>query len=298
MAPKRLVLVGALVAIGAAWGMTLPLLRIAVSTGHGPLGLMTWQSVVMLAALLPMLRALGRPLPPLRGNLGLFAAVAGFGAIIPGFFTFLTAVALPAGVRAIIIAMVPMFVLPMAILAGFERPDLRRTLGVVLGAAAVALLVLPGAEVTAGAGLAMVLLALLAPASYGVEATYLAWRGPHGLHPFQLMFGATALGLVLIAPLAVLTGQLVVPWPVGRAEGALFASAILNLLAYSGYIWLIGRAGSVFASLISYLVTGFGVLFARLVLGESYAPLVWVALALMVAAIALVQPLSKPAESA
>ena len=294
----RLALVGALVAIGAAWGLTLPLLRVAVSTGHGPFGLMVWQSVVMVALLLPMAAAAGRPLPPVRGNLGLFAAVSGFGAVIPGFFTFVSAAALPAGVRAIIIAMVPMFVLPMALVMGFERPDVRRALGVALGAVAVVLLVLPGAEATAGAGAVMILVALLAPVSYGIEATYLAWRGPHGLHPFQVLLGATVLGLAALVPLAAATGQLFAPWPFGRAEAALLATAVLNTLAYSGYVWLIGRAGSVFASLISYLVTGFGVVFARLLLGESYSALVWASLALMVAAIALVQPLGAPARKA
>jgi drug/metabolite transporter (DMT)-like permease len=295
---ERLALIAALAAIGAAWGLSLPLLRIAVSTGHGPFGLMVWQSVIMLAALCAMLRAVGRGPAPVRGNLGLFAAASGFGAVIPGFFTFLTAGHLPAGVRAIIIAMVPMFVLPMALAMGFERPYLRRTLGVLLGAVAVVLLVLPGADATEGAGVVMLLLALLAPASYGLEASYLAWRGPHALHPFQLLLGATALGLVVLVPIASATGQFIAPWPLGRSEAALVGAALLNVLAYSGYVWLIGRAGSVFASLISYLVTGFGVLFSRLVLGETYSVLVWASLALMVAAIALVQPLGAAAKNA
>ena len=53
---QRLVLVGALLAIGAAWGLSMPLLRVATSTGHGPFGLMAWQNLVMLALLVPMLR--------------------------------------------------------------------------------------------------------------------------------------------------------------------------------------------------------------------------------------------------
>jgi drug/metabolite transporter (DMT)-like permease len=99
-------------------------------------------------------------------------------------------------------------------------------------------------------------------------------------------------------PLAAAAGGFVAPAPFGRAEAALVAAAILNVLAYSGYVWLIGRAGSVFASLIAYLVTGFGVLFARLLLGETYAALVWAALALMLVAIALVQPLGAAAKRA
>jgi drug/metabolite transporter (DMT)-like permease len=295
---ERLGLLAALLVIGAAWGLTLPLTRVAVSTGYAPLGLILWQKAIMLALLLGLLRLTGRPLPPLRGNLPLFAAVAVFGAILPGYFSFLTAAALPAGIRAIIIALVPMFVLPMALALGFERPDARRALGVLLGALAVVLIGLPDAGVTPAIGVGMLMLALISPLSYGAEANYLAWRGPHGLHPFQLLVGASALGLVLALPLAAATGQLVVPRQWGAAEWAILASGVLNALAYSGYVWLIARAGSVFASLIAYLVTGFGVVWSKLLLGESYAPLVWAAFAVMLAGIALIQPLGAPAKKA
>jgi drug/metabolite transporter (DMT)-like permease len=295
---RRLLPVVALVAIGAAWGLTLPLLRVATSTGHGALGLLAWQSLVMAAALLPLARATGRPLPPILGNLGLFAAVAVFGAVLPGYFTFLTAAHLPAGVRAIVIALVPVFVLPMALAMDFERASLRRSLGVLLGALAVVMMGLPGAGGTGGIGLGMLLLALVAPASYAVEATYLAWRGPHGLHPFQLLLGASAVGVLLAWPLAAATGELVDPFPWGRAEWAMLGAILLNLIAYSGYVWLIGQAGSVFASLIAYLVTGFGVLWSHLLLGETYAPPVWAAFGLMLAAVALVQPRRAPVKNA
>ena len=46
---------------------------------------------------------------------------------------------------------------------------------------------------------------------------------------------------------------------------------MLNVLAYSGYVWLVAHAGSVFASQIAYLVTGFGVVWSMLLLGERYS---------------------------
>ena len=125
-----------------------------------------------------------------------------------------------------------MFVLPMALALGFERPDLRRSAGVLLGALAMVLIALPGAGVTPVVGVGMILLALISPLSYGIEANYLAWRGPGGLHPFQIMFGAAAAGALIVWPLAAATGQLVSlarPW--GPAEWALLAAGVLNALA-------------------------------------------------------------------
>ena len=280
----------ALIALGATWGLTVPLMRVAVSTGYQPLGILVWQSAIAAALLLPCLRAMRLPLAFERRHLGLFAIVAFFGAALPGYFSFLTAAWLPAGVRAIIIAAVPMFALPMALALGGERPEARRALGVLLGTAAIAVIALPGGEVgTIAVG--AVLLALISPLSYAIEANYLAWRGPRGLHPFQLLFGTSVLILAVCWPLAEATGQRPPHgWPWGAAEWAVVISGVLNAFAYSGYIWLMGQAGSVFASQIGYLVTGFGVLWSMALLGESYGAGLWLALGLMLVGVALVQP--------
>jgi drug/metabolite transporter (DMT)-like permease len=285
-----------LVACGAAWGLTLPLIRIGVSTGHQPLGIVLWQKAIMAAVCLALVVALRLPLPRAGRHLGLFAGVAVFGAILPGYFTYLTAVDLPAGVRSILIALTPMFVLPLALLLGFERPEARRALGVLLGAAAIAAISLPGAGLTPTIGIGVILLALVAPLSYGVEATFLAWRGSDGLHPFQLLLGASLVGVALTWPMAEGAGQtvdLARAW--GRAEWAILAAGVLNALAYAGYVWLVGRAGSLFASQIAYLVTGFGVMWSMLLLRESYSSWVWAAFGLILAGVALVQPREPPA---
>ena len=286
----------ALVAIGAAWGLTLPLVRVAVSTGYRPLGLVLWQWLIMAPLLLALLGFMGKPLPKFVPNVGLFLAVAAFGAVIPGYFTFLTARFVPAGVRGILISLVPMFVLPIALVLGLERPDLRRSAGVLLGAAAIVLIGLPGARVTSEVGVALILLTVIVPFSYALEATYLSWRGPHGLHPFQVLIGASAVGVAMTWPLAEATGQMVWPAGWGVPEWAILGAGLLNAAAYSGYVWLVGQAGSVFASQIAYLVTGFGVVWSKLLLGESYSTLVWIAFGLMLAGIALVQPFGAPAK--
>jgi drug/metabolite transporter (DMT)-like permease len=295
MEMRALVPLAVLLGCGAAWGLTLPLMRVAVETGHAPLGLVLWQKVVMAVLAFGVLRVLRLPLPALRRHLDLFLVVALAGAIVPGYFAFLVADDLPAGIRSIILAAVPLFSLPMAILAGFERPQAVRAVGVVLGAGAIVLIARPEAGVTGAVGLGVILLALISPLSYAAEGTYLASRGRGGLHPVQLLFGASALGVVLLLPLVMVSGSMV--WPgtagSGRADLAILAIGGLDVLAYAGYVWLVGQAGSVFASQVAYVVTGFGVIWSMLLLGERYSPAVWAAFALMLAGIALVQPLGR-----
>ena len=54
----------------------------------------------------------------------------------------------------------------------------------------------------------------------------------------------------------------------GIPEIALAGAATLHALTYAAYVWMVGRAGAVFAAQVSYLVTGFGVFWAMLALGE------------------------------
>ena len=105
------------------------------------------------------------------------------------------------------------------------------------------------------------------------------------------MLGASIVGLIFAIPLTLLTGQYIdITQSWGAPEYALFASSVIHALVYTTYVWLVGRTGSVFASQVSYLVTGFGVLWAILFLGESYSAYVWSAMAVMMLGLFLVRP--------
>ena len=58
---------------------------------------------------------------------------------------------------------------------------------------------------------------------------------------------------------------------------------------------LVSHAGPVFASQVSYIVTSTGVLWSMLLLKEGYSGWVWLAFALVMLAITLVQPRRDPA---
>ncbi|MBB5515163.1 drug/metabolite transporter (DMT)-like permease [Rubricella aquisinus] len=285
----------ALLLIGALWGMTIPLTRIAVSTGHDPVGLIFWQLLIGTIALGGLTFARGRRLPLGRAYWGLFIVVALIGTLIPNSFSYRAAVHLPAGIMALVIAMVPMFAMPIALGLRLERPRLGRFVGVGLGAIAVAMIVGPETSLPAGVAAVWVAISLIAPLCYGLEGNYLAWKGTRGLDPVEVLFGASLFGLILVTPFAVTGGRFVsLTDGLGAAELAVLSSGVLHAAAYAGYVYLVGRAGSVFASQVAYLVTAFGVIWSMLLLGERYALWVWLAFGLMLAGMALVQP--RPAD--
>jgi len=217
--------------------------------------------------------------------------VAALGTILPGWAYYYSAQHLPAGVLAILLSTVPMLAFPVALALGNEVFRLVRLGGLVCGMAGIVLLIGPEASLPDPAMAAIIPVALIAPFCYACEGNAIARWGTAGLDPIQLITGASLVGLVVMLPVALLSGQWIDPRPRwGVAEGALVLSALAHAVVYSGYVWMVGRAGSVFAAQVSYLVTGFGVLWSVALLAEVYSGYVWAALGLMILGLALVQP--------
>lgn len=294
--PKRWFLVAVLVWLGVGWGSTHPLGKIATETGHGPFGLIFWQQVVMVVVLgaIALVRRKGMLLT--RGAIRFYVVVAVLGTIIPNG-TFYTSVAhLPSGIMSIIIAMIPMLAFPMALALGMDRFSGLRLAGLALGLTGVALLAAPGAALPDAAMLGWLPVAVIGPLFYAMEATYVAHRGTQGMDALQAMLGASLAGLILCAPVMLVLDQGYWPWPLGRDDGALALSSALHALLYASYVWLAATAGSVFAAQSSYLVTGAGMLWAMALLGERPSATVWLALGVMLAGVALVQPRERKAK--
>ena len=124
---------GALLLLGAGWGFTVPLTKIAVSTGHAPLGLIFWQTLIGAAVLGALRLAMGKTV---RLSLPLwrtFLLIACLGTVLPNSFSYLAARQLPAGVMGIVISLVPVFAFPVALVLGNDRFGWRRLLGLLAG---------------------------------------------------------------------------------------------------------------------------------------------------------------------
>ena len=280
-----------LVLMGAGWGLSVPLSKIAVSTGHQPFGLIFWQLAIVVIVLGAICALRGRPLEMGRRYWRLLIMVALTGAVLPDIFFYLSAARLPGGVMSIIISSVPMFSLPIALAMGNEDFAWRRLAGLLVGLTGIVLLMAPDTSLPQSALAVFVPVALLAPLLYATEGNLVARWGTQGLDSVQVILGASIFGMVVSLPLAVFSGQWINPLDTfGVPELALVAAAALHALTYAGYVWMVGRAGSVFTAQTSYLVTTFGVIWSMLLLSERYSGFVWTALGMMLLGMFLVQP--------
>ena len=288
---KTLINYGTLVFMGLVWGAVFPITKIAVSTGYKPFGIMVWQMVIGVAFSAAFLLLRGKKLNFTRKNLPVYFGVAMLGTVLPNYFSYTASAELPAGIISILIALVPLFSMPVALAMGFERFNWLRLFGALSGAVALLLLTGPEASLPDPTKYVFVLIMAVAPLLYALEGNFLTYMGTRGLDATQTLFGATIVALVFSVPLALGLGQWIDPiTPWGAPEWAIPAGAVLNITAYILYVWLIHRAGPVFSSQVAYLVTGWGVLISMVFLGETYSKWVWLAMGLMLLGVALVRP--------
>jgi drug/metabolite transporter (DMT)-like permease len=280
--------------MGAGWGMTQPLAKIAVSEGYLPFGLIFWQLAIstIALALLQMLRR--KPLRLDRRALLVYLFIALVGTLIPNSATYEAIRHLPSGLISILLALVPMFAFPVALALGNERFQVTRFMGLVCGLIGVLLIVGPEASLPDRAMVAFVPLALIAPFFYGLEGNVVAKWGTAELDAVEVLFGASLLGALIAFPFAVFSGQFIDLRSWGPPDKAILASSLIHVTVYTAYVWMVRRAGAIFAVQVSYLVTGFGVLWAMLILGERFSPWVWAAMGVMMIGMFLVQPRLAP----
>ena len=286
--------IGALLLIGIGWGITQPLTKIAVSTGHGYFGLIFWQLVigVLTMSIISLLR--GRRLPLHRSALRVYLVIALIGTIIPNTASYQAIAHLPSGVVSVLMSLIPIIAFPIALGLGLEGFSKRRFGGLLVGLAGVSFLILPQASLPAQVTLLWIPVSLIAVLCYALETNVVAKWGTAGVDGIGVMLGASLVGAIIILPLAVLSDQFISPFRVwGAAEWALVGASIAHVVVYAGFIWLVGRAGSVFSVQVSYIVTGAGVFWAMLLLGERFAANFWAALALVLMGVFLVQPRSQ-----
>ena len=288
LAPRRLWFWFLTILAGGSWGLFFSLARLAREGGHHPFGLTVWQGVGG-GLLLLSIAAWRRYRLPLHGRaLAFYLLCSVFGTALPTTLIFFVAPHLGAGFLAIAMALVPLLTYGAAILLGIDRPAALRLAGLLLGF--VAIVMLMASQLGAG-GFALIwaLLALVVPASFTVENLLLALRAPPSTHPVALVGCFQLGGALLMAPLALATGNVMdiaVPWQ--QAHWASLAMLLINAFSYVLFLHVLQQVGPVFAAQATYVVTVTGVLWGTALFGEAHSAWVWLALAALLAGMALV----------
>jgi drug/metabolite transporter (DMT)-like permease len=283
-----------LIVMGAMWGLSFSLARIATTSGAHPLGVAFWECSIAGMLLIGLIVYRRIALPITASLLRLHLTTGLVGMVIPGAAFFYAAAHVPAGVLSITIGMVPILTYIASTFLGLEKFAMGRIFGVILGAFAVVLLVAPESSLPDPGQLPWAFLGFVAAVCYAALGIVLALAAPRGANSLMLTCGMFVVGSLVMMPILYMTDSFVpFGWPLGVVEWSLLGLGAVNAVAYTLYFILVDRAGPVFTSFTANMVTLFGVLWGIVIFSERNSIWVWLSFATKMIAMAMVAPRAK-----
>lgn len=281
-----------LLALGCLYGLLTPLSRLASFSDASPWLLAFWMNLagaaMLLAIALPKLRhaVIGR-------RDWAFMAAAGVIGGVSEMFLFSASGALPASTVVMILALDSFIVFAIAATAGYEKGNLRRFLGLLLGGSAVLMIVVGGSQLNGAGSLVWYAVALVVPTLYALDYILIAAKLPEHLD-FALMAGIMmTISALTTLPFVLWSGDLVQTGEVIAGNSLLLiilVMAAITALANALTFILTKSAGAVFASQCSYATTFFGIAWSFILLQERLDVWAWIALAMVITGLVIVGP--------
>lgn len=270
---------GLLLILSLVWGSSFIAIKIAVENGLPPLTLATYRIAIGAAILCGIAIVKGQAWPRGGALWGRLAFLGVIGNSLPFFLIGWGEQYTPSNLAAILMAVIPIFVV---ILAHLMTPDEKLTLGKGVGVvlALIGVIVLVGVDALGGLGRSVIgQLAILGGtvsySFYGVNTRRLPSMGP------EMTVGSILLmALITMLPVWLIHDR---PWELHQTSPALLAALWLGLLSTAAgnllFFLILRRVGAGFAAFNNYLVPLMGIGWGYLWLGETPG---WNALAALV----------------
>ncbi len=254
-------------ALGLIWGATFMVVAIALE-GYGPLTVACARTTLGAVALLALMALLRRPMPVFTPRMCRYLVVIGLlNTALPFALLSWGQQYVPSAFAGITMAVLPLFVLPLAHLFTDEKMSLRSASGVILGCVGAVVLVGPGV-LRIGTGWEPLgqLACIAASISYAVSSIMTRRCppiDPIAMAALLLVVGSTA----LIPAMLVIEGV-----PTMGDMRPTVAIVVLGLIptAFAALIRVatIRSAGAIFMTLVNYQVPLWSMVFGVLVLNE------------------------------
>jgi drug/metabolite transporter (DMT)-like permease len=276
-----------LVAVGALWGLTPAMAKVAMEHGMRPLGVATIAAASSALVLFAAAVARGQRPPVSRAHLIHYAAGGVVGMSLAHFFAFTGLTRAPAGLLALLIPLSALLTMLFFALARVERATRRSLAGAAIGMVGVALAMAPGAALPDAELLPWAALMLMTPVCYAASNLFSLRLAVPGTPVLAQATGTVILAAIGAAALAVALGHLGLP-PSPWIALLLVAQGALNAVGYLLYFRLLVGAGGIFTSQISYVITLAGLFWGFAIFAEVPGWLTIPAAALIFGGVALV----------
>lgn len=277
-----------ILALGVIWGGTFMVVAIALE-GFGPLTVACARTSLGAVALLSLMGVMGRPLPVFSARMIRYLVVIGvMNTALPFALLSWGQQFVPSAFAGISMAVLPLFVLPLAHVFSDERMSLRKTLGVVAGFIGAVVLIGPGV-LRIGTGIEPLGQIACIAASFSYAVSSIMTRRCPPIDSITLAALTITVGACTLIP-AMLLIEGVPAWDGTRASYAIiFLGLVPTALAALIRVVTIRSAGAVFMTLVNYQVPLWSVVFGVLILSEDLPLRFFTALALILCGLAISQ---------
>ena len=279
-----------LLTLATLWSTSFVFIKIGVQS-VGPMTLTSAGLGIAAAILYAGLRLRGHRLPRDRRSWAVFAVIGLLGNTLP--FTLISwgEIHIDSGLAAVLMGIMPIITAMLAHIFIREEPFTRRVgIGIFLGFGSVATLLGPQALAGLTAPILAQLAVLLSAVCYGASATFIRYFAEPANWP-SLASGAMLAAFTFSLPLTIF---LETPWTLQPESAAIVAmlylgigsTAVANLI----FFYLIPRLGANRSAQVNYFVPVLGALWGVIFLREQLSGRMLLALALILIAVAVVQP--------
>lgn len=252
--------------LGLIWGGTFMVVSIALE-GYGPVTVAAARTGLGAIALTGLMVAMRAPLPSRAALINLIP-IGILNTALPFVLLSWGQQYVPSAFAGVSMAMLPLFVLPLAHVFSDEQLQGKKALGVFIGFLGALVLVGPGLlDLGQGAEPLGQLACVAATLSYAISSVWTRRCPP--VDPITLAAFTLIVGAVILTP-AMIVIEGIPSWQGPRTGFAiLFLGFFPTALAALLRVLVIRSAGSVFMTLVNYQVPLWSVVFGWLILGED-----------------------------
>ena len=276
-----------LLAVGALLGLNFPLGKLAGAAGVPPL---VWSALISAggAIVLGIALAVKRtPMPFDLRHLRYFTVVAIVSYALPNALVYSAIPHLGSSYAAILFTLSPMFTVVFSMAARLRHPSRLELAGIAIGFVGTLLVASARGEIDRPVEWLWIGIGVLVPLSLAVGNVYRTLDLPKETPSLVLAVGSNAVAAILLIMVAWATGTLGGVTVLGDVPGIALLQVIASAAMFTLFFQLQVVGGPVTLSQIGTIGAAVGVIAGTLGLGERYAAVVWIGIAIIALGISL-----------
>jgi drug/metabolite transporter (DMT)-like permease len=276
-----------LLAVGALLGLNFPLGKLAGAAGVPPL---VWSALISAggAAVLGLALAVKRERLPLdRRYLRYFAVVAVVSYALPNALVYSAIPHLGSAYAAILFTLSPMFTVVFSMAARLRVPERLELAGIAIGFVGTLLVASARGEIGRSVEWVWIGIGVLVPLSLAVGNVYRTLDLPKGTPALVLAVGSNALAALMLIAISAANGTLGGASVLLDVPGIALLQIAASAAMFALFFQLQVVGGPVTLSQIGTVGAAVGVIAGTFGLGERYAPIVWIGIAIIAVGISL-----------